>query len=86
MSNQDLFVGDNGNFRIRRIALSTKLVTTLAGNGKQFEVSNGNQPLYVGGLLNINMRGSNGLMLNTFSNALYNFSSGQVSFQKFVLN
>ncbi|MES2809215.1 MAG: IPT/TIG domain-containing protein [Bacteroidota bacterium] len=86
VSNQDLFVGDNGGYRIRKIAPRTNLVTTLAGNGKQFEASNGNQPLYVGGLLNVNMRGSNGLMLNTFTNALYNFSSGQVSFQKFVLN
>jgi hypothetical protein len=86
LSANDLFVGDNGNFRVRKIALATNVVTTIAGNGKATEPTNGNQPIYAGGLLNVNLRGTNGLMFNTFTNALYNFSSGQTGFQKFVLN
>ncbi|MES2377981.1 MAG: IPT/TIG domain-containing protein [Bacteroidota bacterium] len=86
VSNQDIFVGDNGNFRVRKIATSTGQVTTIAGNGKATEPTNGNQPIYAGGLLNVNLRGSNGLLLSSSYGALYNFSSGQTGFQKFVLN
>jgi hypothetical protein len=82
----DLLIGDNGNFRVRKIALATGVVTTIAGNGKATEPTNNNQPIYTGALLNVNLRGSNGLMFNFNTNAVYNFSSGQTGFQKFVLN
>ena len=79
-------MGDNGNYRVRKIAPRTGLVTTIAGNGKQYDVNNGNQPTYTGPILGVNMRGSNGLLLSYSYGVLYNFVAGQGSIQKFVLN
>ncbi|RFZ94248.1 hypothetical protein D0C36_01445 [Mucilaginibacter conchicola] len=78
VSNLDLYVSDNGNFRIRKIATRTGEVTTIGGNGKEF--TNG-QPLYTGPLLGVNMNGSWGLLLDSKNGAIYSFRS---SVQKFV--
>lgn len=86
VSNQDLFVGDNGNFRIRKIDTRTSQVTTIAGNGKQYDPNNGNQPTFAGPLLSVNVFKSTGLLMNAVNGVLYNFYAGQNNIQKLVLN
>jgi len=78
VDNLDLYVGDNGNFRIRKIALRTGQVTTIGGNGSQY--TNG-IPSYDGANLSVNTRGTWGLLLDNKHSVIYNFRQ---SVQKFV--
>lgn len=77
----DVYVGDNGNFRVRKIATRTGQVTTVAGNGKQYEASNGNMPVFDGPMLNVNIYSIYSLVFDNTNSVLYGGSN-----QKFVLN
>ena len=73
----DIYVGDFGNLRIRKIS-TTNIVTTVAGNGAAGTT-------YTGDVLSINLQGTYGLLFDSNHNTLYNFGVGHL-IQKLVFN
>jgi hypothetical protein len=75
--NGDIYVGDFGNLRIRKIT-TANIVSTVAGNGATGTT-------YTGDVLSVNLPGTYGLLFDSNHNTLYNFPAGNV-IQKFVFN
>jgi hypothetical protein len=73
----DIYVGDFGNLRIRKIS-TANVVTTVAGNGSTGQT-------YTGDVLSINLVGTYGLLFDSNHNTLYNFPATNI-IQKLVFN
>jgi hypothetical protein len=76
----DIYVGDDMDYRIRKINVKTGMVTTIAGNGLYHDAATGNY-LLNGPLLDVNVRTQDFLRFDKRNGTLYGGSG-----QRFVLN